>query len=190
MKLHRDVYEPAEDTELLIRVLREREPSLRGARALDVGTGTGAVARALAALGADVVATDVSPLATALARENLDAAPVVRADLASALSGPFDVVAFNAPYLPSAPEERIEGWIDRAFHGGEGGVEVTERLVRDLPRVLSPVGRAYVVVSSRADLERLARVVAEVGQSFESVGSARFFFEEIAVWRVARADRG
>ena len=187
MKLHRDVYEPAEDTDLLIRVLREREPDLRGARALDVGTGTGAVARALAALGADVVATDISPLAVTLARENLGEARVVRADLASALRGRFDVVAFNAPYLPSAPDERVEGWLDQAFHGGEGGIEVTERLVRDLPRVLSSEGRAYVVVSSRADLERLARIVETHGLAFESVGSARFFFEEIAVWKLWRS---
>lgn len=189
MKLHPDVYEPAEDTDLLARVLREREPDLRARWCVDVGTGTGAIALVLAGLGARVVAVDVSPLAVTLARENLAgrAEGVVRGDLMAALRGPFDVVTFNAPYLPSAPEERIEGWLDRAFHGGEDGVEVSERWVRDLPRVLAPEGRAYLVVSSRADLDRLARAALEAGFAHEPVGSARFFFEEVAVWRLVRA---
>lgn len=190
MRLHKDVYEPAEDTELLVRVLREREPDLRGRWCADVGTGTGAVALALAALGARVVALDVSPLAAGLARENLagahGAAGVVRGDLLAPLRGPFEVVAFNAPYLPSEPEERVAGWLDKAFHGGEGGVEVSARFVRDLPRVLAPRGRAYLVASSNADLPRLDAAVAEAGLAREAVASARFFFEEIAVWRLAR----
>lgn len=186
MKLDRDVYEPAEDTDLLLRVLRAREPRLRGAWCADVGTGTGPVARALAEMGARVVAVDLSPLAVHLARENLGPlAEVVRADLLSAVRGPFEVVAFNAPYLPSEPHERVEGWLDRAFHGGEGGIEVSEAFVRDLPRVLAPGGRAYLVVSSRADLDRLARAVAEAGLRNEPVGAERFFFEEVAVWRLS-----
>ena len=188
MRLHPDVYEPAEDTALLLRVLREREPDLRGAACADVGTGTGAVALGLVEAGARVVAVDVSPLAARLAWENLAGrAPVLRADLLSCLRGPFDVVTFNAPYLPSAPEERVEGWLDRAFHGGEGGVEVSVAFVRDLPRVLAPHGRAYLVVSSRADLDALAHVVQGAGLRHEPVGATRFFFEEVAVWRLVRA---
>lgn len=169
------MYEPAEDSELLVRVLMEREPAIRG-WAADVGTGSGIIARQLAASGARVVRTDINPHAA------LD----VRCDLASALRGPFEVVAFNAPYLPSAPEERVEGWLDHAFHGGEGGIEVSARLVRDLPRILAPGGRAYLVVSSRAELETLAGAIGEAGFHHESVGSVRFFFEEVAVWRLTR----
>lgn len=187
MKLHPDVYEPSEDTELLVRTLREREPTLAGQRALDVGTGTGAIAAALSALGARVVAVDVSPHAVALARENAPGADVLRGDLMGALRGRFAVVAFNAPYLPSAPEERLAGWIDRAFHGGDAGVEVSERFVRDLPRVLAPGGRAYLVVSSRADLDRLAATIAAAGLRHEKLASARWFFEEVAVWRLSAA---
>lgn len=182
--MSRDVYAPSDDTELLIRAIREQEGSLAGKRVADIGTGSGAVGDAMADLGADlVVAIDISPLATRVAKERV--ADVVRADLMSALRGPFDVIAFNAPYLPSSPEERVEGWLDKAFHGGEGGVEVSEAFVRDLRRVLAPDGRAYLVVSSRADLDRLALAVAGAGFRHEKVASARFFFEEIAVWKLS-----
>jgi release factor glutamine methyltransferase len=189
VKLHPDVYEPSEDTELLARVLRVREPDLRHQRALDVGTGTGAIAFVLRELGARVVGVDVSPHAVRLARENASV-DVVRGDLCSALRGPFDVVTFNAPYLPSSPEERVPGWLDRAFHGGEGGVEVSARFVHELPRVLAPRGRAYLVVSSRADLDALVHEIRRAGLAHEPVDATRFFFEEIAVWRLARDDAG
>ena len=205
--MSRDVYAPSDDTELLIQALRKEESSLEGKRVADIGTGSGAVAEAMTSMGADlVVAIDISPLAARAAKGKL--ADVVRADLMSALRGPFDVVdggradeppstsrtrqrwsgfdvvAFNAPYLPSSAEERVEGWLDKAFHGGEGGVEVSEAFVRDLRRVLAPGGRSYLVVSSRADLDRLRATVREAGFHEEKVASARFFFEEIAVWKL------
>jgi release factor glutamine methyltransferase len=176
-----DVYPPSEDTDLLLRALASGEPDVRGRLCADVGTGSGVVARDLARRGARVVAVDVNPHAAQAARPL-----AIRGDLMSALRGPFDVVAFNAPYLPSAPEERVAGWLDHAFHGGEGGVEVSERFVRDLPRVLAPDGRAYLVVSSRAELDRLERAIEATGLRYQKTAASKFFFEEIAVWRIAR----
>lgn len=179
----RDIYEPAEDTELLLRVLRS-EP-LAGARACEVGPGSGVVARAMLDAGARTIAVDVNPHAVRATRAL--GVPVLRGDLLTALRGPFDVIAFNAPYLPSDPEERVEGWLDHAFHGGEDGVEVSERFVQDVPRVLAPGGSAFLVVSSRADLARLDRAVQAAGLRREVAGSTRFFFEEVAVWRLTPA---
>lgn len=177
------MYEPAEDTDLLIGALREREPDVRGRLCADVGTGSGAIAAALEARGARVVAVDISPLAARHARAHVSR--VLRGDLLTALRGPFDIIAFNAPYLPSADEERVEGWLDAAFHGGDEGVEVSERFARDLRRVLAPRGRAYLVVSSRASLGRLAATLRAEGLTHEPVAATRFFFEELSVWRIS-----
>lgn len=181
--LHPDVYEPAEDSFLLAEAILARD--LAGRRALDVGTGTGIAGLAMAQRGARVVAVDASPHAAALARRNLAGrASVVRGDLASALRGPFDLVAFNAPYLPSAPEERVEGWLDAAFHGGKGGVEVARRFVRDLPRVLAPDGEALLVASSRGDLDGLREEAASAGLAMSEVGDVKFFFERVVLFRL------
>lgn len=182
--MSREVYPPSEDTELLLRALREQEPDMLGLRVVEVGSGSGVIARAMQDAGARVAAVDINPEAT-LATRTLGVS-VLRGDLLSALRGPFDIVVFNAPYLPSSDEERVEGWIDHAFHGGEGGVEVSARFAADLGRVLAPAGRAYLVVSNRADLDRLRTSVRGQGLHESSVATARFFFEQIAVWKLAR----
>ncbi|MFA5861977.1 MAG: HemK2/MTQ2 family protein methyltransferase [Candidatus Thermoplasmatota archaeon] len=180
--MSREVYPPSEDTDLLLSVLARE--SLAGTRACEVGSGSGVVSRAMLDAGAMVVAVDINPEAAAATR--MLGVPVLRGDLLSALRrASFDLIVFNAPYLPSSDEERLPSEIDHAFHGGDEGVEVSERFVRDLPRVLAPGGRAFLVVSSRANLDRLARAVAAAGLRHESVASARFFFEEIFVWRLA-----
>lgn len=179
-----EYYEPGDDTHMMQRVLREREATPTG-RALDVGTGSGALAATLQELGWPVVATDINPHAASATREKLG--PVVaRGDLAKAMRGPFEVVVFNPPYLPSDEDERLEGWIDAAFHGGEGGIEVTLAFLADLPRYLAPGGRAYIVVSDRADLAGLTRAIDAAGFEAYVMASMRFFFEEIAIWRIVR----
>lgn len=180
--MSREVYPPSEDTQLLLDALATED--VAGRLVCEVGSGSGVVSRALADRGARVVAVDVNPHAVAATRAL--GVPVVRGDLAGALRGPFDLVAFNAPYLPSSEEERIDSEIDKAFHGGEGGVEVSERFCAQLPRVLAPHGRAYLVVSSRADLDRLRATLEGLGLRHDKVAAARFFFEEIAVWRIER----
>jgi len=50
--------------------------------------------------------------------------------------------------------------------------------------VLSPRGRAYLVVSNRADLTTLMGLLDTLRIRFEPIARARFFFEEIAVWKL------
>jgi release factor glutamine methyltransferase len=82
----------------------------RQARVVDVGTGSGAIAVAVAqaAPNALVHATDTSPHAVELARANArclglcDRVTVSRGDLLDPVPGPIDVVVANLPYLPAA----------------------------------------------------------------------------------------
>jgi len=41
--------------------------------------------------------------------------------LFSGLSGPFDLIIFNPPYLPTLPRERIDDWLEYALDGGPTG---------------------------------------------------------------------
>ena len=106
---------PRPDTELLVELALERLPP-RG-RVLDMGTGSGAIAVALAHTrrDADVTALDVSADALAVARRNAAAnqatVAFLQSDWYAALDGapPFDLIVSNPPYIASGDRHLSEG---------------------------------------------------------------------------------
>lgn len=172
------VYQPAEDSHLLAETAREAVDS--GERALDVGTGSGYVASALAEAGAEVVATDVNPLACREAREaGLD---VLQANLADPFrDSVFDLVTFNPPYLPTPPGEAMNDWMERALSGGESGREVIEPFLETVGRVLAPEGRVLLLVSTLTDVEAVAELAAEAGFDSREVAEESHPFERLVV---------
>jgi len=162
---------PRPETELLVE-LAEREVLARlagGSRAVrvaDVGTGSGAIAIALAASlrrrralqGIDILATDSSPDALALAKENaaahglFDAIRFVEADLVPAYLGAFDLVLANLPYIPSSVVDGLGGSVRfeprAALDGGPDGLAVIRRLLAQLPGALLPGGVAFLEIGA------------------------------------------
>jgi len=163
---------PRPETELLVEAARALLP--RGGAALDLCTGTGCVAVALALAREDalVAATDLSPEALALARENalrlgarLDFFP---GDLFEALPETlrFDVVVANPPYVPTGELALLAREVRRepalALDGGEDGLGVASRIVRGAPARLRPLG-ALVLEMHESHLERLPALCLEAG---------------------------
>jgi tRNA1(Val) A37 N6-methylase TrmN6 len=103
------VYDPSEDSFMLADAALAEVKA--GEKVLEIGTGSGVVSLFLKD-HADVIATDISPLACENARRN--GVEVVRADLYYGICGPFDLVIFNPPYLPTADEDRLGSWLDYA----------------------------------------------------------------------------
>lgn len=141
-------------------------------RVLDVGTGAGclAVTLALELPHTRVVATELSPTAIAVARANANRLGArisfVLADLTTSLSGSFDLVLANLPYVPEteiaslAPELAWEPHV--ALAGGADGTDLLRRLVADLPRLLVGGGHALLEHGEgQADL--LAPLLADLG---------------------------
>jgi release factor glutamine methyltransferase len=133
-------------------------------RVIDVGTGSGAIAVALATLlqkrrmlaEVDILAVDYSEEALELARENAvghavaDAITFARADLLPADSAPFDLILANLPYIPAGDIEGLPvaaSFEPRlALDGGPDGLDVVRRLLAAMPEALRPGGSALLEI--------------------------------------------
>ncbi|MGH3080031.1 MAG: N5-glutamine methyltransferase family protein [Gaiellaceae bacterium] len=165
------VMSPRPATECLVDVAAERLGD-RPARVADVGTGSGAIAVALAlrAPQARVWATDSSPAAVALARANVcrhglgDRVSVRRADLLDGVPGELDLVVANLPYLSDAlRDERPElaGEPPEAVFAPGDGLGPYRRLVELCSRMLRPEGALALQLHRRvlvAEAPRLAEL--------------------------------
>jgi release factor glutamine methyltransferase len=177
------VYPVREDTLLLLEVaLAEAGPS---DRILEIGTGSGFIARHLAGKVSLVIATDVNPYACRVASS--PGTETVRTDLAAGIRGQFDLVLFNPPYLPTGPGERMDDWLEKALDGGESGREVIRRLVPDLPRIPAPGGRLLLVISELTGEREVLGLLRDVGFQAEIVREDRVEGERLMVVRAARS---
>lgn len=182
-------YEPYEDTVLLADGV-EAEP---GMACLEICTGTGLVALVLAREAGAAVATDINPRACALARENALAndlwLDVACMDLAEGLDAPFDVIACNPPYLPTAPEDKLPGIIDRTVSGGADGAVITRRVIDDIAEILAPEGTAWLIVSSKQPVGELQERARDAGLTWTvETDEAMGGFERLARVRLEHAD--
>lgn len=161
------VYSPDADTELLIDAIAEH-PLTPGARALDVGTGTGRVALALKSAGATTVeAIDISLRAVLAARLNaaLHRLPirVRRGDLLSHAHGLFDLIVANPPYVPCNTGRPGGHSRARAWDAGHDGRALLDRLCEAAPRHLRPNGAVLLVHSALCDPDLTVAALTENG---------------------------
>ena len=180
-----EVYQPAEDTYLLLKVaMAEARDS---DRVLEVGCGSGLISRNLAPMVREVLATDINPFAVSVVREY--GIPVIRADLFRGIKAKFDMVIFNPPYLPTSEEEKNAGWINFALDGGESGRETIKRFFLDLGPHLTPGGRAIILLSSLTGITMVEEMAVNLGFEVRQVAVERYFFELLYVFKLVSAIR-
>jgi release factor glutamine methyltransferase len=172
LKTDRRALIPRPETEIVVERALDHIRGIEEPRVLDVGTGTGAIALAIAdeAPAARITAVDLSPDALALARENLELTGVngrvrlVEHDLTSGLGdAEFDLVVSNPPYVE--PDEvptlqpEVRDWEPHVALVASGA---TESVARAATQALRPGGWLVLETAAGAG-ERIRSLLDDLG---------------------------
>lgn len=158
-KVTPDTLDPRPDTETLVDAVLALRGAIAGPRILDLGTGTGCITLAILHHWpeATAVGVDIDPGAVAVAAENalsLGLAPRARfqeGDWTRGLSGVFDIVVSNPPYIAAAehatlaPEVRMYD-PEIALTAGDDGLAAYRALLAQVAKILAPRGQVLLEV--------------------------------------------
>jgi release factor glutamine methyltransferase len=166
-KVGPNVLIPRPETEHLVEAALERVPPNAPFRIADVGTGSGAIAVALAVArpSARVTAVDISAAALKIASQNASAHQVAEqiefaeANLLEGIeASSFDMVVSNPPYIPSGERETLDPEVREfepatALFAGPTGVEIYERLIPQAANALRPGGWLLMEIGAGQQLQ-------------------------------------
>jgi release factor glutamine methyltransferase len=171
---------PRPETEHLVETVLELCKTIEHPRIVDVGTGSGCVALALASElpRAEIHATDISADALEIARANAarllltDRVTFHATDLLDGVSGPFDIVASNPPYVGESEFDKVQLEVRKfeprcAVFAGADGMDVIRRLAPQARAALKPGG--FLAIEIGYSQEAAVRAVLRDWQDVRAV---------------------
>ena len=157
LKVDERVLIPRPETEELVELILSENPE-SSLSVLDIGTGSGAIALALANSRPDwrITASDLSQDALALAAENAQSCGLnltfVQSDCFDAISGKFDIIVSNPPYISEADKDEVGLNVlvsepHMALFAEEDGYAVYRKIAEQAEEHLTEKGKIYLEIS-------------------------------------------
>lgn len=176
------VYPPNEDSFLLETEIKRYIFSLKNKniRVLDMGSGSGI--QALAAINAginkeNILCADIDREAIKeLKRQKLKA---IKSDLFSKIKGRFDLIIFNAPYLPEDKYDRLPDTT-----AGKRGNEVIIKFLKSAKSHLIKDGAILLLFSSLSKPKEILNEAKRLKYKAEKLTEQKLFFEKLEVWKL------
>jgi len=177
--INEHVYEPAEDSFLFAEKL---DVNL-GDRVLDMGTGCGILGILSSTNAKQIIGIDINPYAVLCAKRNAELNNIssrisfIQGDLFGPLKETelFDLILFNAPYLPQNERHSL-AWIERAWAGGLDGRLVIDAFLSQVLGHLAFRGRILLLQSTLSEVTKTlfyfkdhnltAKIIAEFHTAF------------------------
>ena len=165
------IYGPAEDSYLISKYIKNYS---RNKKILDMGTGSGILAREALKYTKKVTVSDINEECL----KNLKRIRTIKSDLFENIKGRYDLVTFNPPYLPRDKKEDDESALSTS--GGEKGYEVLERFIRELRHHLNRNGKALIVFSSLTKKRKVNSILKKNNFRYELLEEKKIpFFETL-----------
>lgn len=168
-KSHSDTYAPSDDTFFFADCLANES----GDSALEIGTGSGYLAKILQEKFALVVGTDIDH--SALRSQDYKIQNSVCCKGADSMTKEFDLVVCNLPYLPSDSVQDI------AVDGGPEGMVVPLEIISSAAPRVKQGGKLLFLTSSLANYPALIERTKSLGFSASILAKKQLFFEELII---------
>lgn len=162
------IYEPAEDSFLIKKYIKDYAKG----KILDLGTGSGILAKEALKYSKDVLATDINQEVI----DNLDI-PKIKSDLFENIKDKFDLIIFNPPYLPE--DKREPESTKLATTGGKKGYEILERFFKQVKNHLNKNGKILIVFSSLTNKTKVDEIIENNSFKFKLLETKKIDFEEL-----------
>lgn len=193
-----NVYEPSEDTFLFLDALEADAAYLKSTKPeiiAEVGSGSGVVITALYQIfgtSCAYFATDINPqccLATTLTSKlNNSRVECLTMDLLINFKPAlFDVILFNPPYVVTDSQEMSGLGLNRSWAGGNYGREIIDKLIKNLPNLLSKKGVCYMVLLKENCVNDIVEMAKVNGFESEIVIQRKIPGEHLYVYKFFRS---
>ncbi len=172
--MQKPIYEPCEDSIMLSRCVRKYAKG----RVLDVGTGSGiqAIKASQKKNVVSVLATDVQRKVIGDCKRRIKNKKIrfLQSDLFERISGEFDTIIFNPPYLPQELQAK-----DLRIEGGKKGYETIGKFINEANKFLSMNGIILMIFSSLTNKEKVEDFIENNLMDFKELEKKHIFFEDI-----------
>jgi release factor glutamine methyltransferase len=178
-----NIYQPAEDSYLMSRILKEQIPILleknSDLKFLEIGAGSGIHLETAYNAGIkkeNIFSSDINK--DSVVHCNSLGYNCVYSDLFENIEGKYDIIIFNPPYLPEDSREPKDSRISTT--GGSKGDEIILRFLNYAKNYLEKDGRIFLITSS------LSKQIdfMELGYEAIEVGCEKMFFERLCIWEL------
>lgn len=169
-----EIYQPSDDSHLFANFLKKYLKFHKITSYLDLGTGTGTLSKtALKFLPPkNILASDINPNAIkALQKEKFQ---TIQSNLFQNIPSKFDLITFNAPYLPLDPREPKSSQL--ATTGGKRGDEITLKFLKQAKQHLNPNGKIFLLISSLTPTDKIKKL-----WPYKVVARKKIFMEELLI---------
>lgn len=172
------IYEPREDSFLLFEVIEKQK---KVENALDMGTGSGILSLELAKHAKNVIAVDINKEAIKefnkiIKKNQIKKIKTINSDLFSKVTGKFDLIVFNPPYIPTTKIDFID------LDGGKNGTEIIERFLKDARKHLTKNGKILLLTSSLN--KNINLLFKKYEYSAKKLSEKKIFFEKLFIWEL------
>ncbi|MFH1291266.1 MAG: HemK2/MTQ2 family protein methyltransferase [archaeon] len=168
-----EIYQPAEDSYFFAKFLEEYLSKNKINSFLDMGAGSAILSDSVSRfLDKDyILAADINPVAVKFAKKK--GFNAVKTNLFEKIRGKFDLITFNAPYLPEDIREPKSSRI--ATTGGKYGDEISLKFLRQVKKHLNKNGKVFLLISSLTPMDNLNKF------SHKIVARKKLFMEELRI---------